>query len=79
MNEFTGERVIPGQVEIDLWNEHFRALCLRRRFASGKRVLDVGCGSGYGSAELSRTAASVASYRCLDRSNTIRAHTFSTS
>ena len=23
MNEFTGERVIPGEVETDLWNEHF--------------------------------------------------------
>jgi SAM-dependent methyltransferase len=28
-------------------------------FASGKRVLDLGCGSGYGSAELARTAESV--------------------
>ncbi len=59
MNEFTGERVIPGQVEQDLWNEHFARYVLSSRFASQRRVLDVGCGSGYGSAELSRTAQSV--------------------
>ena len=59
MGEFTGERVIPGQVDTDLWNEHFSRYAFASRFVAGKRVLDLGCGSGYGSAELARTAESV--------------------
>jgi ubiquinone/menaquinone biosynthesis C-methylase UbiE len=59
VNEFTGERVIPGQVEIDLWNEHFARYAFASRFTAGRRVLDIGCGSGYGSAELSQSARSV--------------------
>lgn len=59
MNEFTGERVIPGQVEVDLWNEHMSRYAFAATFAPARRVLDVGCGAGYGSAELSRTAKSV--------------------
>jgi 2-polyprenyl-3-methyl-5-hydroxy-6-metoxy-1,4-benzoquinol methylase len=59
VNEFTGERVIPGQVETDLWNEHFARYALASRFTAGRRVLDIGCGSGYGSAELSRSARCV--------------------
>src|SRR5215475_5813816 len=57
--EFTGERVIPGQVDIDLLNEHMARYAFASRLARGKRVLDAGCGAGYGSAELARTAASV--------------------
>jgi SAM-dependent methyltransferase len=55
--EFTGERVIPGQVEIDLWNEHLARYALAARYAHGRRVLDAGCGAGYGTAELARSAA----------------------
>jgi len=57
--EFTGERVVPGQVDADLWNEHLARYAFAARLASGKRVLDAGCGSGYGSAELARTARAV--------------------
>jgi SAM-dependent methyltransferase len=57
--EFTGERVIPGQVEADLWSEHFARYAFARRYAGGKTVLDAGCGSGYGSAELANEAALV--------------------
>jgi ubiquinone/menaquinone biosynthesis C-methylase UbiE len=57
--EFTGERVIPGQVDIDLWNEHLSRYAFAARLARRKRVLDVGCGAGYGSAELANTAATV--------------------
>ena len=57
--EFTGERVVPGQVDTDLWNEHFARYAFASRLARGKRVLDLGCGTGYGSAELSRQAATV--------------------
>ena len=57
--EFTGERVIPGQVDTDLWNEHFARYAFASRLARGKRVLDMGCGTGYGSAELAKQAAKV--------------------
>jgi SAM-dependent methyltransferase len=57
--EFTGERVIPGRVDPDLMNEHLARYAFAARLARGKRVLDAGCGAGYGSAELARTAAFV--------------------
>ena len=59
MNEFTGERVIPGQVNAGLWNEHLSRYAFAARFARGRRVIDLGCGTGYGSAELARTAETV--------------------
>ena len=59
MVEFTGERVIPGQVNNDLWNEHIARYAFAQRYVEGKNVLDAGCGTGYGSAELARSAASV--------------------
>ena len=59
MVEFTGERVIPGQVNDDLWSEHVARYAFARRYAPGKRVLDAGCGTGYGSAELAQSAAEV--------------------
>ncbi|HWC96260.1 MAG TPA: methyltransferase domain-containing protein [Candidatus Sulfopaludibacter sp.] len=59
MAEFTGERLIPGQVDVDLLNEHMARYMFAARLARGKRVLDAGCGAGYGSAELARSAASV--------------------
>src|SRR5579885_297921 len=58
--EFTGERVIPGQVDIDLLNEHLARYAFAARLARGKRVLDAGCGAGYGTAELARVALSAA-------------------
>lgn len=64
MVEFTGERVIPGEVEVDLWNEHVARYAFAARFAAGKRVLDAGCGAGYGSAELARTAHRVTGADC---------------
>jgi SAM-dependent methyltransferase len=54
--DFTGERLIPGQVDIDLLNEHMARYTFAVRLARGKRVLDAGCGAGYGSAELARVA-----------------------
>jgi SAM-dependent methyltransferase len=59
LSEFTGERVIPGQVDVDLLNEHMARYTFASRLARGKRVLDAGCGAGYGSAELAGAAHSV--------------------
>jgi SAM-dependent methyltransferase len=57
--EFTGERVIPNLVDPNLWNEHIARYAFASRLSRGRRVLDVGCGAGYGSAELGRAATSV--------------------
>src|SRR2546429_1303578 len=57
--EFTGERVIPGQVDADLLNEHMARYAFAARLSRRKQVLDAGCGAGYGSAELARAAAGV--------------------
>jgi SAM-dependent methyltransferase len=57
--EFTGERLIPGQVDVDLLNEHLARYKFAARLARSKRVLDAGCGAGYGSAELAQSALSV--------------------
>ncbi len=58
MSEFTGERVIPGQVNDDLWAEHIARYAFAARLAEGARVLDIGCGTGYGTAELAQHARS---------------------
>jgi len=54
--EFTGERVIPGQVDVNLWNEHKARYAFAARLSRHKRVLDLGCGSGYGTSDLSQFA-----------------------
>jgi ubiquinone biosynthesis O-methyltransferase len=57
--EFTGERVIPGEVDPDLWNEHAARYAFAARVARGRKVLDAGCGAGYGAAELAQEATAV--------------------
>ena len=57
--EFTGERVVPGRVDVDLWNEHRARYLFASRLARGKRVLDVGSGDGYGAAEIATRATRV--------------------
>ena len=63
MPEFTGERVIPGLVDADLLNEHLARYLFAKHFIARMpqpaSVFDAGCGSGYGSAELAKTGASV--------------------
>jgi ubiquinone/menaquinone biosynthesis C-methylase UbiE len=59
LTEFTGERVIPGRVDVDLWNEHFARYAFAARLAQGKHVLDAGCGAGYGSSALAEGALTV--------------------
>ncbi|MBI3665618.1 MAG: methyltransferase domain-containing protein [Acidobacteria bacterium] len=56
MKEFTGERVIPGEVDADLLNEHVARYVFAARLARDKRVLDAGCGVGYGAARLAAVA-----------------------
>lgn len=58
MSEFTGERVIPGEVNDDLWAEHVARYAFASRLAGRARVLDIGCGTGYGTAELAQHAQS---------------------
>jgi SAM-dependent methyltransferase len=50
--EFTGERVVPGLVDSNLLDEHMARYRFAAHFAADGLVLDAGCGSGYGSAEL---------------------------
>lgn len=60
MIEFTGERVVPGQTDPDLLNEHVARYRFAEALVRGKRVLDAGCGVGYGSARLAKVAEQVA-------------------
>lgn len=57
--EFTGERLVPGQVDQDLLNEHLARYAFACRLARRKRVLDIACGMGYGSAALATVADQV--------------------
>jgi SAM-dependent methyltransferase len=56
--EFTGERFVPG-IAGEIAHEHWHRYAFARRWVEGKRVLDVACGEGYGSALLSQVAAHV--------------------
>src|SRR5215470_10731138 len=55
---FTGERFVPG-VKGEIWVEHWHRYHFALRWAEGRRVVDVACGEGYGTALLARRAASV--------------------
>ena len=60
MSEFTGERLpgAGGDFSVDL-ERHLAAYRWAATQAAGRRVLDAGCGEGYGTALLAETAASV--------------------
>ena len=60
MAEFTGERVIPNLVDPNLLNEHLARYRFAARFCKGAAVLDAGCGTGYGTAELADAASVIA-------------------
>ena len=54
---FTGERLVPGQVDETLWYEHMVRYLFARTFAQGAAVLDAGCGAGYGADFLATAGA----------------------
>ena len=56
--EFTGERFVPG-IAGEIAHEHWHRYAFARPLCAGRRVLDVSCGEGYGSALLAGVAASV--------------------
>ena len=56
--EFTGERFIPG-TQGEIWVEHWHRYHFAARWARGRKVLDVACGEGYGSALLAKHASHV--------------------
>ncbi len=53
---FTGERVVPGEVDLDLYQEHLSRYAFASLLVSDLRVLDVGCGTGYGASALALAA-----------------------
>lgn len=55
---FTGERFIPG-AKGEIWVEHWHRYHFAARWCEGRRVLDVACGEGYGTALLARHGAHV--------------------
>lgn len=59
--KFTGERFVPEAPECSatIAYEHWHRYAYARAWVTGKRVLDVACGEGYGAAFLAETAASV--------------------
>lgn len=59
MLEWTGERFIPGEGGATIRYEHMHRYSALAGFVSGRRVVDVGCGEGYGSSVLAKSAAAV--------------------
>lgn len=56
--EFTGERFLPS-LSGEIRHEHFHRYVWCRALVKGKKVLDIACGEGYGSAILAQDASAV--------------------
>ena len=57
--EWTGERCVPWGDDVQVVYEHLHRYYFAAEFATGKDVVDIGSGEGYGSAYLGSHAASV--------------------
>ena len=57
--KFTGERFIPGECNEEMTSEHINRYRFATALVGNQRVLDIACGSGYGSFILSEKASSV--------------------
>lgn len=57
--KFTGEQFVPGITKQRLVDEHVDRYEFASQFAKNKKVLDIACGTGYGSDLLSESAESV--------------------
>ncbi len=57
--EFTGERFVTDYDSPQISYEHWHRYCYAAQWVAGKKVLDIACGAGYGSALLAQTAAEV--------------------
>ncbi|HEY9245662.1 MAG TPA: glycosyltransferase, partial [Candidatus Methanoperedens sp.] len=57
--EWTGERFIPWMEGAQIHYEHFHRYAFASQLVSGKYVLDLACGEGYGSSLLSKKASHV--------------------
>jgi len=56
---YTGERMIPGEASEESECEHLSRYLFALPIVNGLRVLDVGCGDGYGSALMAESASGV--------------------
>jgi GT2 family glycosyltransferase/SAM-dependent methyltransferase len=57
--EWTGERCVPWAPDVQVVYEHFHRYLWAARIVSGRRVLDLGSGEGFGAAILADTATHV--------------------
>jgi GT2 family glycosyltransferase/SAM-dependent methyltransferase len=56
MLEWTGERFVPWMEGVQIHYEHLHRYAFAAHFVKGKKVLDLGCGEGYGTYMLAREA-----------------------
>ena len=54
---FTGERVVEGSTPTRVWLDHAARYEFASGYVKGRLVLDIACGTGYGSAILCRSGA----------------------
>ena len=57
--EWTGERCVPWAPDVQVVYQHFHRYLWAAQLVSGRRVLDLGSGEGFGAAILSDSASQV--------------------
>lgn len=53
------ERIVVGKVEYDVFMEHISRYLFASKYVQNKKVLDIACGTGYGTKVLSKVAKEV--------------------